>query len=222
MGLFDKAKEMATNAASMAADAATQKAGEMKAASDAKAAEKSAKRELAQSFHETRRFGELSIDSSAHLLKIRHATAKLQKKSGALGTAGKATMAMMTLGASVAVEAAMKPSDVIVPFSDVRGYAVIQDDEEIQGGTLGAAAVGGLLLGGVGAVIGAAGGSRKQKKVVNTMALRVDLRDLDMPCAIVTYIGKPTKTKSGDYQKAVAAMQEAMSCLDLIMETSEK
>lgn len=44
----------------------------------------------------------------------------------------------------------------------------------------------------------------------------------DMPCAIVTYIGKPTKTKSGDYQKAVAAMQEAMSCLDLIMETSEK
>lgn len=218
MGIFDKAKEMASSAASMAADAAAQKADEMRAASEARAVEKAEKRELAQSFHETRRFGELSIDSGAQLLKIRHATTKIQRKPGALGTAGKATMAMMTLGASVAVEAAMKPSDVIVPFSDVRGYAVIQDDEEIQGGSLGAAAVGGLLLGVAGAVIGAAGGARKQKKSVNVMALRVDLRDLDMPCAIVTYIGKPTKTKSGEYQKAVAAMQEAMSCLDLIIE----
>lgn len=222
MGLFDKAKEMASNAASMAADAATQKMGEIREANEAKAVEKAERRELAQSFHETRRFGELSIDSGAQLLKIRHATTKIQRKPGALGAAGKATMAMMTLGASVAVEAATKPADVIVPFSDVRGYAVIQDDEEIQGGSLGAAAVGGLLLGVAGAVIGAAGGARKQKKSVNVMALRVDLRDLDMPCAIVTYIGKPTKTKSGDYQKAVAAMQEAMSCLDLIIEMNDR
>lgn len=218
MGIFDKAKQMAQQAASQAQDMAAQKVVDAQQASAEKAAHKAADRELARSFSETRRFGELSIDSKSQLLKIRHATAKIQKKPGALGTAGKATMAMMTLGASVAVEAAMKPSDVIVPFSDVRGYAVIQDDDEIQGGTLGAAAVGGLLLGGVGAVIGAAGGARKQKKVVNTMALRVDLRDLDMPCAIVTYIAKPTKTKSSDYQKAVASMQEAMSCLDLIIE----
>lgn len=218
MGLFDKAKEIASQAASQAQEVASKKVDDAMAASAEKSAQKAAEKELARSFTETRRFGELSIDSKANLLKIRHATSKIQKKSGAIGTAGKATMAMMTLGASVAVEAAMKPCDVIVPFSDVRGYAVIQDDDEIQGGTLGAAAVGGLLLGGVGAIIGAAGGSRKQKKVVNTMALRVDLRDLDMPCAIVTYIGKPTKTKSSDYQKAVSAMQEAMSCLDLIME----
>ena len=217
MGLFDKAKEMAANAAGMAADAAMQKAEDMKRSSIQKQEEKAEKKELASQFHETRRFGELSIDKNSGLLKIRHATAKIKKKSGALGAAGKATMAMMTLGTSVAVEAAMKPADYIVPFSDIRGYSVIQDDEEIQGGTIGAAAVGGLLLGGVGAVIGAVGGKRKQKKVVNTMALRIDLNDLDMPCAIVTYIAKPTKTKSGDYKKAVESMQEAMSCLDLIL-----
>lgn len=217
MGLFDKAKEMAANAAGMAVDAAMQKAEDMKRSSIQKQEEKAEKKELASQFHETRRFGELSIDKNSGLLKIRHATAKIKKKPGALGAAGKATMAMMTLGTSVAVEAAMKPADYIVPFSDIRGYSVIQDDEEIQGGTIGAAAVGGLLLGGVGAVIGAVGGKRKQKKVVNTMALRIDLNDLDMPCAIVTYIAKPTKTKSGDYKKAVESMQEAMSCLDLIL-----
>ena len=174
-------------------------------------------REFASVFRETKRFGELSIDSANGLLKIRHATTKIKKKPGVLGMAGKATAAMMTLGASVAIEAAMRPADVIVPFSEVRGYAVIRDDEEIQGGSLGAAAVGGILLGVAGAVIGAAGGARKVKKSVSTMALRVDLSDLDMPCAIVTYIGKPTKTKGGDYRKAVESMQEAMSCLDLII-----
>lgn len=217
MGLFDKAKEMATNAAGMAADAAMQKAEEAKQASIEKQEEKAAEKALADSFHETRRFGDLSIDKNAQLLKIRHATAKIKKKSGALGTAGKATLAMMTAGISIAAEAAMKPQDYIVPFSEIRGYSVIQDDDEIQGGTLGAAAVGGLLLGGVGMIAGAMGGKRQQKKVVNTMALKIDLNDFDMPCAIVTYISKSTKTKSNDYRKAVESMQEAMSCLDLIL-----
>lgn len=219
MGLFDKAKEMAARAAGMAADAASQKIVDMRADGEAKAAEKAEKRDLARTFRETKRFGELSIDSANHLVKIRHATAKIKKQGGALG---KATMAMMTGGISLAAEAAMKPADYIVPFSDIRGYAVIQDDEEIHGGTLGAAAVGGLLLGRTGAVIGAAGSSRKTKKVVNTMALRVDLRDIDMPCVIVTYIGKPTKTKDGAYKKAVESMQEAMSCLDLIIEMNDR
>lgn len=222
MGLFDKAKEMAASAAGMAADAAIQKADEAKQASIEKKEEKAALKAIENSFHETRRFGDLSIDKDAQLLKIRHATAKIKKKSGALGVAGKATLAMMTAGISLAAEAAMKPQDYIVSFSDIRGYSVLQDDDEIQGGTIGAAAVGGLLLGGVGAVVGALGGKRQQKKVVNTMALRIDLNDFDMPCAIVTYISKPTKTKSNDYRKAVGSMQEAMSCLDLILSARQQ
>lgn len=213
MGLFDKAKEMAAQAASKATDVAMQKADDMRQSSIEKREDQDAKKDLAKSFHESKRFGELSIDKDAELLKIRHATTKIKKSGGA----GKATLAVMTAGMSLAAEVAMKPADYIVPFSEVRGYTVIQDDEEIHGGTLGAAAVGGLLLGGVGAIVGAVGGKRKQKKVVNTMALRIDLNDFDMPCVIVTYIGKPTKTKDGSYKRAVESMQEAMSCLDLIL-----
>lgn len=213
MGLFDKAKELAGNAASMAQDAASQKAADMKQASIEKKEQRAEQDALAKQFNETKRFGDLSIDKNNRLLKIRHATTKI-KKSGSV--AGKATLAMMTGGLSLAADAALKPRDMVVPFSMVRGYSVIEDEDVIQGGTLGAAAVGGLLLGGIGAVVGAAGGKRKTKKQVNSMALRVDLADLDMPCAIVTYISKPTKTKSGDYKRAVESMQEAMSCLDLI------
>ncbi len=213
MGLFDKAKEMAQQAAGMAQDAAMQKVDDMRQSAIEKQERKSEQRDLTSQFKETKRFGELSIDSGNHLLKIRHATAKIQKKGS---VAGKATLAMMTGGLSLAAETVMKPHDVVVPFSMVRGYSVVQDDDVIQGGTLGAAAVGGILLGGVGAMIGAAGGKRKMKKSVNTMALRIDLNDLDMPCVMVTYIGRPTKTTSGEYKRAVQEMQEAMSCIDLI------
>lgn len=219
MGLFDKAKEIAGEAVNAASDVAIQKTDDIRQASLAKKEDKAALKAIASQFHETKRFGELSIDSGNKLLKIKHATTKIKKQGGAIG---KATLAMMTGGISLAVEVAMKPSDYIVPFSDVRGYTVIQDDEEIQGGTIGAAAVGGLLLGVAGAFIGAAGGKRKIKKSVNMMALRVDLRNFDMPCAIVTYIGKPTKTKDSSYRKAVESMQEAMSCLDLIIEMNER
>ena len=205
MGLFDKAKEVALQAA----DAAQTEIVARKEAHDASPEGRFAK---------TRDFGQLAIDSGNELLKIKNATGELKKKSGVIGKTAKATAALMTAGLSLAAEAAMKPKDIVVPFDQIRGYSVMQDDEEIQGGTLGSAAVGGLLLGGVGAVIGAVGGKRKNKKAVNVLALRIDLDSLDMPCAVVTYINKSTKTDSKDYQKAVSDMQNAMSCLDLILE----
>ena len=205
MGLFDKAKEVALQAA----DAAQTEIVARKEAHDASPEGRFAK---------TRDFGQLAIDSGNELLKIKNATGELKKKSGVIGKTAKATAALMTAGLSLAAEAAMKPKDIVVPFDQIRGYSVMQDDEEIQGGTLGSAAVGGLLLGGVGAVVGAVGGKRKNKKAVNVLALRIDLDSLDMPCAVVTYINKSTKTDSKDYQKAVSDMQNAMSCLDLILE----
>lgn len=205
MGFFDKAKEVALQAA----DAAQTEIVARKEAHDASPEGR---------FTKTRDFGQLAIDSGNELLKIKNATGELKKKSGVVGKTAKATAALMTAGLFLAAEAAMKPKDIVVPFNQIRGYSVMQDDEEIQGGTLGSAAVGGLLLGGVGAVIGAVGGKRKNKKAVNVLALRIDLDSLDMPCAVVTYINKPTKTDSKDYQKAVSDMQNAMSCLDLILE----
>lgn len=210
MGLFDKAKEKAVQMAAQAAEDAKQ-------ANMVKREEKAAAKELASAFRASQKYGAIEVDGTNRLVKIKHATSELPKKKSGIGTA---TAAVMTLGASVAVSAAMKPADVIVPFEEVRGYSVIQDDDVIQGGTIGAAAVGGLLLGGVGAIVGAAGGKRKGKKVVNTMALRVDLSSFDMPSAIVSYIAKPTKTTDKEYSRAVSEMQSAMSCLDLVLEQS--
>lgn len=203
MGIFDKAMGMAQQAQDGAAQAI-----------EGKLAERDARKELERSFKATKKMGDLEIDSRSGLLKIRHASAEIPKKKSAIGTA---TVAMMTGGLSLAASAAMRPRDVIVPLDMVRGYSVIQDDDSIQGGTLGAAAIGGALLGGVGLIAGAVGGKRKVKKVVNLLALRVDLADIDMPCAVVPYITGPTKTGSNDYKKAVSRVEEACSMLDLIL-----
>ena len=200
MGLFDKAKDAAIQAAQAAAT-------ELEERREAKLASPEGM------FKETRSFGQLSIDSEHKLLKIKHATGEISKKSGVMGKTAKATAALMTAGLSLAAEAAMKPKDVVVPFDKVRGFSIIQDGEETRA-SLGSAVAGGLLFGGVGAVIGAAGGSGK--KSVGILALKIDLNDLDNPCAIVTYINKPTKTKSKEYSAAVSEIQNAVSCLELI------
>lgn len=168
-------------------------------------------------FRATQKFDDIEVDAKNKLIKIKHATGELPKKKSGLGTA---TAAVVTLGASVAVSAATKPRDVIIPFSAVRGYSVIQDEDTIQGGTLGSAAIGGILFGGVGAAVGAVGGKRKNKKAVNTMALRIDLSSFELPCAMISYISKPTKTTDKDYTKAVSSIQSAMSCLDMVLENN--
>lgn len=202
MGFFDKAKDAAIQAAQTAAT-------ELEERKEAKLATPEGM------FKETRSFGQLSVDSEHKLLKIKQATSEIstKKKSGIVGKTVKATVAMGTLGASLAVESALKPKDVVVPFDMVRGFSIIQDGEETRA-SLGSAVAGGLLFGGVGAAIGAAGGSGK--KSVGLLALKIDLNDIDNPCAIVTYINKPTKTKSKEYAAAVSGLQNAVSCLELI------
>lgn len=203
MGFLDKAKDMASQAA-QAASAEIAERREAKLATPEGV------------FHETRSFGKLSIDSEHELLKIKQATGEIshKKKSGIIGKTVKATVAMGTLGASLAVEAAVKPKDVVVPFDQIRGCSIIEDGEETRA-SLGAAVAGGLLFGGVGAIVGAANG--KGKKSIGLLALKIDLDDLDNPCAIVTYINSPTKTKSKEYTKAVSDLQNAVSCLELIL-----
>lgn len=219
MGLFDKAKGKAAEAAARAQSAMVQKADEAKEVSLQKRADDAERKELASMFRATQKFDDIEVDAKNKLIKIKRATGELPKKKSGLGTA---TAAVVTLGVSAAVSAATKPRDVVVPFSSVRGYSVIQDEDTIQGGSLGAAAIGGILFGGVGAAVGAVGGKRKNKKAVNTMALRIDLSSFELPCAMISYISKPTKTTDKDYTKAVSSIQSAMSCLDMVLEGNER
>lgn len=184
-----------------------------------------ARAELAYAFSPTNDMGNISVDSNNKLFMIREASADIKKKTGALAMTGKVLAATYTLGASVAIEKHMKkqntPSDRIFRFDELRGFELLEDDSSVVSGGIGAALVGGAFFGGFGALAGAKAGSRKTKKAIDNLVLKINLTDLDFPSVMITYINKTVKTSSNTYRKAVGDAQNTISCLELILEQVE-
>ena len=184
-----------------------------------------AQAELAYAFSPTNDMGNISVDSNNNLFMIREASADIKKKTGALAMTGKVLAATYTLGASVAIEKHMKkqntPSDRIFRFDELRGFELLEDDSSVVSGGIGAALVGGAFFGGFGALAGAKAGSRKTKKAIDNLVLKINLTDLDFPSVMITYINKTVKTSSNTYRKAVGDAQNTISCLELILEQVE-
>ena len=65
----------------------------------------------------------------------------------------------------------------IFSFSDIVDYELTEDGETITKGGVGSAAVGGLLFGSTGAVVGGLTGSKKTKTVVKSIRIRVSLQN---------------------------------------------
>lgn len=218
MGLFDKAKDMAAQAAAAAQNAADQKAQDKQVKNE----DKSRQDELKRLFHATNEMGDVSIDSRNMLFKVKRASADIPKKSGMMMKAVKATAAISTLGASVAIEHAMKPSDRIFSFDELRSFELMEDDSQVVGGGVGMSLVGGAFFGAAGAVAGSVVGGKKTKKTCDSMILKINLNDIDMPCVLVPYINKTVKKTSNDYRKALSEAQQTVSCLEMIAESNGK
>ena len=168
-------------------------------------------------FRPVKVIGDIEVDDVHRLFKVRRATGDIKKRSGLLSKTGRATAAMMTLGASEAVIAARKPSDKIFAFDELEGYELLEDDSAVTSGGKAAAVAGAALIGGLGAIAGAGAGTKKQKKRIENMVLRIDTNDMEYPCVMVTYINRETKVGSNDYRKAQSQAQQAMSALNLIL-----
>lgn len=70
-------------------------------------------------------------------------------------------------------------------FSDIISCELIKDGETIYkksaARTVGGAIVGGVISGGVGAIIGGLSGSSKEKEKTNSIDIKITLRDIDNP-----------------------------------------
>lgn len=233
MGLFDKVKKAAEDAQQMAGEALENKLAEREQSQAikseqreqgklAKAAEKEQQAEYKRIYRSTNNMGDVSVDSGNRLFKVRRASANIPKQSGALMKTGKAIAAVSTLGASVAIEQAMKPDDRIFRFDEIRSFELMEDDSQVVGGGVGMALVGGAFFGGAGMVAGSMVGGKKTKKTCDSMLLKINLKSIDMPCVIIPYVTKTIKKTSNDYKKALSAAQQTISCLEMIVETIER
>lgn len=101
-------------------------------------------------------------------------------------------------------------------YTDLISYELLEDDSVVTNGGLGQAAIGGLVFGGVGAIVGGITGSKTAKKKVNSINIKMTLNSLKNPCVMIPIITKPTKTDSKKYESAFNEAHKILSTLDVI------
>ena len=100
----------------------------------------------------------------------------------------------------------------VYSFDDVEEYELNEDGESVTKGGLGRAAAGGLLLGGVGAVVGGVTGSKKTKGVCTKMDIVISIKDQYIKLPMHLIAGQ-TKRKSIVYK---AAQQNATNIIEYL------
>lgn len=167
-------------------------------------------------FKATSKVGNIQVDEVSSLFKVTNAKREsFDKKKSKLGGA---TMFMLTGGMSSVVGLASKSftGKGIYRYTDLLAYELLEDDSQVTKGGLGSAVVGGVVFGGVGAIIGGVTGKKKTKKVIESMMIKITVNDIDNPMLVIPFITKSTKVKSKDYKAAHTDAHKMLSMLAVI------
>lgn len=171
--------------------------------------------ELRKVFVSTQKMGDIEIDEVNKLLKFNNASSNI-KKNNAIKLLGKGVLAMYTLGASIAVEMALKPGDIIFRYDEIRDYDLLENDVSVESGGLGRAIAGDVLAGPVGGLFGSLTAKRKTRKSIDMMALQISTTNFCFPSIMISYLTNETKTKSTRYTNALSQARNTIACLNLI------
>lgn len=108
----------------------------------------------------------------------------------------------------------------IYNYKDLIEYEVLEDGDSIVKGRVGSVIVGGLLLGGIGAIAGASR-KKKVKSICNSMSVRILTNNFNHSQYVIPLISGQTKTNSIIYQGAQEKAQEISSVLAIIKARAE-
>ena len=159
-----------------------------------------------------KKLGAITIDEKKQRFKIDGDYTTSGGKDGAIKKLAKGSAAVMTLGASVAAEKAVKGAKNIVKgsewhdFSELMGYkADIQNVRERQSSRSGTK-VFGVRIG---------GSSSQSKTVTHSYDIIIQMNDLDNPFITIPIIKKPLSGSA--YDKAIKYADETKFALDYIV-----
>lgn len=110
----------------------------------------------------------------------------------------------------------------VYKFTDIVNYELLEDGETItKGGGLGRAIAGGILFGGVGAVVGGVTGGRKSKELINSLRIKITIKNNRTPELYINLITMKTKSTSMLYKLSYEGAQSVLSILDLIADENK-
>lgn len=102
-------------------------------------------------------------------------------------------------------------------FSEIQEYELLENGGTVSSGGLGRAVVGGVLFGGVGAVVGGVTGKKKGKSTVSSIQIKITTKDIESPVVTIDiYKGGDIKTNSFIYKNFDKQAQEILSILSII------
>lgn len=103
----------------------------------------------------------------------------------------------------------------IINFSDIINCEIVQDNYIIKEGTVGRALVGGILAGGVGAIVGA--NTANNKAAVCSLGVRIILKDIVKSIVSIELIRAETVCDTEEYRQAIQFAQELYSVIRSII-----
>lgn len=106
-------------------------------------------------------------------------------------------------------------------YDNLLSFELLEDGQSITKGGLGRAVVGGLLFGGVGAIVGGVTGGKKTKGICNSMKLRVSLKNAHTDVVYINFITTETKTSSFIYKAAQDSAQKCITALEFINDVNQ-
>ena len=106
-------------------------------------------------------------------------------------------------------------------FDDILDFELLEDGGTIAKGGLGRAVVGGVLFGGVGAVVGGVTGKKKGKPTCTSLKVKITLNDMECPAAYINLIETETKKDSMTYQACERIAQEILSLLQVMVDSNK-
>ena len=173
-------------------------------------------------YRPTKQIGPVQIDENHSVFRIHGAIPVNGKKAGIGKTLFKGTLALSTMGMSLAAEKLIGGNKQKVGskewlnYSDLLSYELLEDDSIVTSGGVGQALIGGAIFGGFGAVAGGITANRTQKKKIESLFIKVTTNNFSSPCCLIPLITKPTKTGCKEYQNAFNLAHQILSALDVI------
>ncbi|PKG28773.1 SHOCT domain-containing protein [Cytobacillus horneckiae] len=101
-------------------------------------------------------------------------------------------------------------------YSDVINFELLEDGNSVASGGLGRALVGGVLFGGVGAIVGGVTGKKTSKGICSSLKLKVTVNDMANPVVYINFIETKLKTDGFAYRTFAESAQECLSTFQLI------
>ena len=108
----------------------------------------------------------------------------------------------------------------VIPFREILNCRFLEDNETVMSGLAGSAFLGGLIGGATGAIIGSSTAS--SKSMVNSMQIRIDLKDVVKPCYTISLIPSPIERSSPLYKKIFQKAQEIYATILAIINLNKE